>query len=57
MYDLLSQSNIRNSYAVETHNSFMYGRLDGGDQGNVDKETSIGNGIRENGEDRQGHEI
>ena len=57
MYDLLSQSNIRNSYAVETHNSFMYERLGGRDQGNVEKETSIGNGIRENGEDRQGHGI
>jgi len=35
----------------------MYGRLGGRDQGNAKKETSIGNGNRENGENRQDYEI
>jgi hypothetical protein len=44
MYDLLSQSSIRNSYPMATHNSFMYKRLGRGDQGNVKNETSVSNG-------------
>jgi hypothetical protein len=51
------QSIIRNSYAMGAHNNFMYGRLGGRNQGNVKKETNIGNRNRENGENRQGYEI
>lgn len=56
LYGLLSQSNIRNSYAMETHNSFMYSRLDRRDQGNVKNETSVGNGNREYGKKAQSYE-
>ena len=57
MYDLLSQSSIRNSYPMATHNSFKYKRLGRGDQGNVKNETSVSNGNRENGKKRQIYEV